>query len=80
MPLQASCSLSQGVQVCFGVKCTEEGDLLGPGALSLPQGLAAIPFGVAFSGCFPVTLLVSAPGIAFRAPAIFIKAVLNTFT
>lgn len=75
IPLQASCSLSQGIQVCFGVKYTEEGELLGPGAPSLP-----VPFGVAFSGCFPVALLMSAPGIAFRASAIFIKAVLNTFT
>lgn len=28
MPFQASCSLCQGVQVCFGVKCAEEGELL----------------------------------------------------
>lgn len=41
-PFQASCSLSQEGQVCFGVKYAEEGELLSPGALSLPQGLAVV--------------------------------------
>lgn len=69
---------AEGFRCVLGLN-TEEGKLLGRGALRLPQGLAVVPFGVAFSGCFPVPLLMSAPGTAFRASAIFIKAVLSTF-